>query len=523
MAIPKSDAEIEARTGDRTGMDIAADIGRAAAQGMTFGLSDEIYGAYKAFTSDKSYEDAANEIREGLARFKETDPVKAYGFEILGSLLTGGAGAAAAKLGTKAAGTIGGGIYGAATGKTPEERIVGGAIGAPLGLATAVAGQAISPKITEGARALMKKGYPLTPGQALGGVTKSIEEKISLPFTQEMIQGQQRNVMKAFNRDMVETAVAPIGAKLPKNLEGEDLVEAASEAVGDAYSKVVPKLSINTDPLDAAASRIKSTLNKTDAEEFSNIIADRFSKNITQFGLKGGKLSKQILKDVETDLTDEVFSTASKGGREGRIGRAVKEFRDALRAEISKQNPDVPDLQNVNKAFSQMRPIEKAKESALSKAGMFGPTQLLRQMKKKTPTDPIKAAARQAREVIGPSVPSSGTAERQALSDLIRDPLGTGLGVPASILLSGLYRNAPGRKLARGMIKAPGAALRYGAPAAGGLLSQQVPSPISSAQAGSIEDMAAGGNIVGYETVTDLLGDRVTYAKTSDGRAVRVN
>ena len=73
------------------------------------------------------------------------------------------------------------------------------------------------------------------------------------------------------------------------------------------------------------------------------------------------------------------------------------------------------------------------------------------------------------------------------------------------------------------MIKAPGAALRYGAPAAGGLLSQQVPSPISSAQAGSIEDMAAGGNIVGYETVTDLLGDRVTYAKTSDGRAVRVN
>ena len=62
---------------------------------MTFGLSDEIYGAYKAFTSDKSYEDAANEIREGLARFKETDPVKAYGFEILGSLLTGGAGAAA--------------------------------------------------------------------------------------------------------------------------------------------------------------------------------------------------------------------------------------------------------------------------------------------------------------------------------------------------------------------------------------------------------------------------------------------
>lgn len=510
--------KLQSGTG-RTGMDIAADIGRAAAQGMTFGLSDEIYGAYKAFTSDKSYEDAANEIREGLARFKETDPVKAYGFEILGSLLTGGAGAAAAKLGVKAAGTIGGGIYGAATGETPEERIVGGAIGAPLGLATAAAGQAISPKVTQAAQALMKKGYPLTPGQALGGVTKSIEEKISLPFAQEMIQGQQKNVMKAFNRDMVETAVAPIGAKLPKNLEGEDLVEAASEAVSDAYGKVVPKLSIDASVLPNKAAEIaaRRQLNAADAKEFNEIIKDLVQRNVS-----GGNLSKETLKDVETDLTSEVFSTANKGGREGRIGRAVKEFRDALRAEISAQNPNVPDLQNINKAFSAMRPIEKAKESALSKAGIFGPTQLLRQMKKKAPTDPIKAAARQAREVIGPTVPSSGSAERIAVSEMFRNPFGMAAGVPTSLLLSGLYRTPPGRKLARGMIQAPGAALRRGAPAAGGLLSQQAPSFISSAQASSIEDMAAGGNIVGYETVTDRQGNPVTFAKTSDGRAVRV-
>ena len=122
----------------------------------------------------------------------------------------------------------------------------------------------------------MKKGYPLTPGQALGGVTKSIEEKISLPFAQEMIQGQQKNVMKAFNRDMVETAVAPIGAKLPKNLEGEDLVEAASEAVSDAYGKVVPKLSIDASGLSNKAAEIaaKRQLNPADKKEFNAIIKD---------------------------------------------------------------------------------------------------------------------------------------------------------------------------------------------------------------------------------------------------------
>jgi hypothetical protein len=45
---------------------------------------------------------------------------------------------------------------------------------------------------------------------------------------------------------------------------------------------------------------------------------------------------------------------------------------------------------------------------------------------------------------------------------------------------------------------------------------------IPQAQASSLEDMAAGGNIIGYETVTDRQGNPVTFAKTSDGRAVRV-
>jgi hypothetical protein len=72
-----------------------------------------------------------------------------------------------------------------------------------------------------------------------------------------------------------------------------------------------------------------------------------------------------------------------------------------------------------------------------------------------------------------------------------------------------------------GIMQGAGAAMR--SPAAGGLLSQQVPSPISSAQASSLEDMAAGGNVIGYETVTDRLGDRVTYAKTDNGRYIRVN
>jgi hypothetical protein len=45
---------------------------------------------------------------------------------------------------------------------------------------------------------------------------------------------------------------------------------------------------------------------------------------------------------------------------------------------------------------------------------------------------------------------------------------------------------------------------------------------IPQAQASSLEDMAAGGNIVGYESGVDRQGNPFTFAKMSDGRAVRV-
>ena len=74
--------------------------------------------------------------------------------------------------------------------------------------------------------------------------------------------------------------------------------------------------------------------------------------------------------------------------------------------------------------------------------------------------------------------------------------------------------------LKRAAIPATAAGLR--APATAGLLAQQVGPMIPQAQASSLEDMAAGGNIIGYETVTDRQGNPVTFAKTDNGRWVRV-
>ena len=168
----------------RTSADIARDIGRAALQGATLGLSDEIYGAYKAFTSDKSFEEARKEIIEGLEAYRERDPVAAYGFEIIGGLFTGGAGAMgvartgmtlgkAAKLGA-AEGAIGG----AATGETMGERVAGAAIGAPLGAGLGAAAEKIMPVASAGAKSMLERGDPLPMWQYYGVPLSSVEQSV---------------------------------------------------------------------------------------------------------------------------------------------------------------------------------------------------------------------------------------------------------------------------------------------------------------------------------------------------------
>lgn len=227
--IPTTDTEVSARAQARTTADIFRDIGRAAGQGATLGFSDELYGLYSEFMTDKDYDTAVAEIRQGLEQFRESDPVLAYGAEILGSMVTGGAGATRAVAGTagrealKRAAITGGieaGVYGAGTGETMEERALQAAISAPVGAATGAAGEFILPRLTSAARGLMGRktaegGYRLTPGQQFGGAVQKLEGRLtSLPLTGELIGASMGKPVRTFRRDVVEKALGPSLADL---------------------------------------------------------------------------------------------------------------------------------------------------------------------------------------------------------------------------------------------------------------------------------------------------------------------
>lgn len=461
---------------ERTGEDIAADIGRAMAQGASLGFSDEIYGLYKSFTSDKSYEEARDEIREGLERFRETDPVKAYGFEILGGILTGGgaavgAGRAGVQAGARSVAALGAGegaIYGAGTAEEMADVPMGMAVGAPLGAAGAGIGQKMSPVISDAARKMMARGYPLTAGQAMGGTVKSIEEKMSLPFLRETIREAQERPVQMFRREAVENAVEGLDINVPKNLQGEELVEFVEDAISEQYEKVVPKLSINTAPVENSAATIagrkmmSGEFSDADVADFNKIVAGTFKRNITD-----GKLSKQILKDTESEISSEIRSLFKGGMNDRRIGMALRELQEVFRDEISKQNKNVPALQPINRAFAKMKPIIKAKDSALGRGGEFTPVQLLRaQRQMGVPRKaPEVQVARQARDVLGVTSPSSGTAERLLASR----PTSAALGLVGAAIAEPVYGSRAGQAVMRGLLGATGRGVQYGSPVGGQL------------------------------------------------------
>ena len=340
---------------------------------------------------------------------------------------------------------------------------MGAVTGGVIGAAGGRLGETLTPRVTGAAKEMLGRGYPLTAGQAMGGTVKSMEEKMSLPFLRETIQEAQQRPVRMFRREVVENALEGIGVKLPKGLQGEELVEAAEEAVSEAYEKVVPKLSINTQPVSEAANSIAGRLKMSgefsdaDVTDFQKLIAGTFNRNITD-----GKLSKQMLKDTESEISSEIRSLMKGGMNDRRMGKALEEFQEVLRNEITKQNKNVPDLQPINRAFARLKSISKAKDIALGRGGEFTPVQLLRaQRQMNVPrTAPEVQMARQARDVLGATSPTSGTAERFFASRPTSSVLGLGLGLVAEPF----YGSRAGQKLMRGLLTGTGQGVSVASP-----------------------------------------------------------
>lgn len=128
---------------------------RTAAQGLTFGVADEIEARAISLTTGRPYREVLDEVRGKIKAYQEARPTEALGAEIAGAVLpglfTGGAGLAATgarllpRVGRAAAvGAAEGGLYAFGTGEggfgERMARVPGGAIAG--GIAAPIAGEA---------------------------------------------------------------------------------------------------------------------------------------------------------------------------------------------------------------------------------------------------------------------------------------------------------------------------------------------------------------------------------------------
>lgn len=286
---------------------------------------------------------------------------------------------------------------------------------------------------------LGEQGVRLTPGQRVGGLAKSMEDKAtSIPITGDAITAARKRGLSDFNIATINKALEPIGVKLPDGIEaGHPAIEAGQTALSDAYDDLLPSLRFKADePFAQSVSELHSLtseLPESEAAQFTNILNNRVVKRLGPEGTADGI----TLKQIESELTRKAGQL--KASKQYDLSDAVNQLRANIRDALERQNPEAAsDLSNINQAYAMFSRAEDASMRRVTSGGNFTPSDLLQAIK----TNAIRTGNRKAyargdqflqdwanagQEVLPSAIPDSGTTGRALLA-------GAGLGGGGALL-----------------------------------------------------------------------------------------
>lgn len=469
------DALAEARRREQAG-GFEVDAARSLLQGVTFNLLDELTapvvgtgervrnlvrtlrGEEIPYTAQE-YENAyrLNE-RAAEQEFREQNPVASAGFNIAGGLAAPGAGAAGRFIqGAQGAGRIAraGGVgagYGAAYGYgagegNPLERASETAQSALIGAGTGAVAQrllggrqgvqrAVSPQ-----RELSREGVDLTLGQMLeptpvvGGMIRATEDRLAgLPVVGDVIQGARMRTLESANLAGVNRALQPIGETLPKGTKaGFEAVEAAQDALGKAYARVLSGVNLQLDqPLYDDIARVTADaaadMGPQRAQQLGEILQARVFRNVDD---ANATIGGEEFKRIESVLGQQQRQLVrSLDADQQALGRALGDVRQVFRDALARQNPmEAPRLQDINRGYANLVRMEEAAGApgSLQREGVATPAQIASAVRRTTGTRSQRARgggimtdfAQNVGQVIPSQVPDSGTAGRGALATLL--------------------------------------------------------------------------------------------------------
>ena len=350
---------------------------------------------------------------------------------------------------------LGNAAYAGATNEDRLDSALAAAAGGAAGHGAAkLLGKAINPKVTKGARDVIEDGGVVTPGAIVGGRAKILEDKLtSTPFMGDVVAGAQRKSIEQWNKGAINSVLKPIGKSLSKKTAaGQDAIDEAAKKVSKEYDKVLSKMDVRFDSEFAknvtSLNGLVKSLSPKQAKKFDDILTNDV---LRPFDNPNRVLLGKTFKEVDS-VVRKKYQKLYKN--DPKLADAVRTLHLELLDMAKRQHPQLGKrLDAADVAYAKLKRVEGAAQRLGREDGIFGPSDLLREVQKTTSKSNFAAgkgfdqrAIQEAKKVLPNKYPDSGTAGRLAqllaVGGSVAEP---GLAVP---LVGGaaLY-TSPGVKL----------------------------------------------------------------------------
>lgn len=347
--------------------------------------------------------------------------------------------------------------------------------------------RAVRPNTDEAVQGLLRQGVTPTPGQILGGIFKRTEEALtSVPIVGDAIKAGQGRAVADLNRAVAGRALAPVGVKLPKGVEGREAVSFVGDTLGKKYDDLLPNLTMQadggfiSDVINLRNMVSSGSIDPAKAQQFESLLQNQVLSKFMPGADGAPTLTGQTMKGIESDLGQLAsrFRTSPDPDQQ-MVGDALLELQSVLRSNVERMNPQyAKELRAINEGYAVFKRMQRAASGVGAEEGVFSAAQLQGAVKALDRTKDKRAFAQgsallqdlsePAKAVLGNRVPDSGTALR-SLTALGTGGIAGGMIGPgaAAAVLAGpvMYSRAGQNALAALLARRPDAA----APAADAL------------------------------------------------------
>ena len=291
-------------------------------------------------------------------------------------------------------------------GEQKARQVAGATIGSVAGSAAAkLAGQTLNPLVSKAEQTMRDIGVQLTPGQMMGGQAKAFEEfAANMPLIGSYIADAKEKAIFSFNKGVINKALGRVNEKLPEDVIGRDAVQYANDVIDKKYDEVLSKMSFKLD--FPTYTNISKAIQVPPSAAQRQTVKEIIDKVVYSKLPKRGEIDGAAYKAIESDLRKEAVAYANSAtASEKKIGEALFDALDQLKASIAKQNPKAtPELRRVDAAFGDVAVMKQAAANTNALNGVFTPKQ-------------FATAVRQRDQTRNKTAFAAGTARSQNISD----------------------------------------------------------------------------------------------------------